>query len=203
MAKISADIYVDENLYEISNNLISIRYSGQDRSDTSLPSWGIKSNSGSLEMYDTDGTIERLSNQGLLANSEIKIYLNIDNRKEQIGGFYVVGASKDRQTTKTKIEFQDVLMSWNQKQLSGYYYLYYPRTVYAKDILDAIMQKAGQTLRYADIQTQLHLGNILIPIPTLSSGSLWALANKVCEVSACYIFCDSDRIPTIHYGGGT
>ena len=203
MTKISAEVYVDETIYEISDSLIKIDFSGQDRSDTLLPSWGIKSNSGHLEMYDVDGTIERLSNQGVLANSVIKINLNIGNRTEQIGGFYISGANKDKQTSKVKIDFQDRLMSWENKQLTEYYYLYYPRTVYAKDILDAIVQKAGETLRYDNIQVQLHLANILIPIPTLSSGSLWAMATKICEISACYIFCDSDGTPTIHYGGGT
>lgn len=202
MIKLSAEIYVGQNTYEISNNLISVSFSGQDRSDPLLPSWGIKSNSGYLEMFDADGTIEKLSREGSLANSEIKIYLNVGERKEQVGSFYIINAEKDRQTDKTKIDFEDVLMSWNQIQMSGYYYNYYPRNIYLYDILSDVIKNSSTTLKYFNQQTEDRLKNILIPNPTLESGSLWALATKICEVGSCYIFCDNNGIPNIYYDGG-
>ena len=80
MTRLSAEINIEGTIYEISDNLINIQFSGQDRSDLTLPSWGIKSNSGSLEMYDTDESIKKASEQGLLANSPVNIYLNVGDR---------------------------------------------------------------------------------------------------------------------------
>lgn len=204
MIRISAEIYVDETKYEIANNnLINIDFSGQDRSDTSLPSWGIKSNSGSVEMYDADGTIAKLSREGSLANSPIKIYLNVGERKEQIGGFYVTEASQDRQTMGTKIEFQDILISWNEKQMPKYYYPYYPRNISLKDVLDTLVERSDITLKYSDDFTRIRFSRFYIPYPIIEAGSLWAQMTKICEVSSCYIYCDNEGIPTIHYGGYT
>lgn len=202
MIRLTAEIYANGNNYIIADNLTKLSFSGQDRSDTTLPSWGIKSNSGSLEMYDTDEIIERLSNQGLLANSEIKIYLNVKSRKKQIGGFYITDASKDKHTAKTKIGFQDELMSWNQKQMPIYLYLYYPREISAYDILTYIIQKAGVVLEYATQETINILKSIYIAYPIIEKGSLWAQTAKICELSCCYIYCNNNGTPTIHYGGG-
>lgn len=203
MIRLSAEIYADENIYEITENLIRVQFSGQDRGDPLLPSWGIKSNSGSLEMYDTDGTLEKLSREGTLQNSQIRINLGVGSRTTPIGVFYVSGAIKDRQTSKMKIEFQDILMSWNQKQMSGYYYNYYPRTIYISQILENISKKADITLKTADEETLVRVSNILMPNPTLSSGSLWAMMSKICEASSCYIYCNELGEPTIYYGGDT
>lgn len=202
MSRLSVEIITIENTYEFLGDIKSLSFSGQDRSDSAKPSWGIKSNSGTLEMYDNKGIIDELKSKGILANSEIKIYLNVANRKEQIGGFYVSNAYRDSQTLKTKIEFQDVLMSWEEKQMPIYLYLYYPRSINADYILNDIIGKAGATLEYATEETKKILKGIYIPYPIIEKGSLWSQITALCELSSCYIYCNDYGIPTIYYGGG-
>lgn len=183
--------------------LLSVDFSGQDRSDPYLPSWGIKSNSGTLDMIDTYGVIEDMQRIGVLKNSEISIYLNANSRKHQIGGFYVGNSEKDRRTLKANVKFQDVLLTWDKQQMPEYSYPYYPRTIYLKDILNTIVESSPITLKYAEQMTEERLSSLYIPYPILDEGSLWAQMTKICEVSSCYIYCDNEGIPTIHYGGDT
>jgi hypothetical protein len=205
MVRLSAEIDVNGTVYEISNNLIKISFSGQDRSDTSLPSWGIKSNSGSLEMYDTDGTFEKLSQEGSLANAEIRIYLNIvGTRKVQIGGFYVIGASQNKQTHKTTIEFEDILMSWQQKKQPKYYNFVASEPVTIATIIDAILETHQDIqLNVFDDKTDLRIQNLYIAYREMQEGTVWAQMTKICEASSCYIYCNEEGIPTIYYGGET
>lgn len=206
MINLSAEIIANGVTYEI-RNLSSIEFSGQDRSNASQPSWGIISNSGSLEMYDLDGIIQNLNKNSMLLNSRINIYLNAPKRREQIGGFYICDYITDRQSLKTTIKFKDTLESWTKKQLPFYIYPYTEDSwkyspVNAVTILGYLRDKANITLEYANESTQNHLANLRIKCPMLSAGSLWNQANKVCELSSCYIFCDNKGSPTIYYNGG-
>lgn len=204
MSRLSVEIITVENTYEFLGDIKSLSFSGQDRSDSATPSWGIKSNSGTLEMYDNKGIIDELRSKGILANSEIKIYLNVANRKEQIGGFYVSNAYRDSQTLKTKIEFQDVLMSWQQKQMPMYFYPYsYPNTKWTLyNILETLVDESNVTIIYANDETKNILKNISIPVPKISGGTLWSQIVEICEVSSCYVYCDTNGAPTIYYNRG-
>ena len=205
MVRLSAEIKVGEQWYEIVDNLISISFSGQDRSDPSLPSWGIKSNSGSLEMYDTDGTFEKLSREGNLQNCEIRIFLGVDDRIAPLGTFYVSGASKDRQTSKIKIEFEDVLTSWQDIQVPKYYNFDANTEITIADIIDVVSTKGGvyNVHDNTDDVTKERIENIYIKYREIQEGTVWSQMTKICEASSCYIYCDKWGLPTIYYGGDT
>lgn len=203
MIHMFATIIAYGNTYVIKDEISKIEFSGQDRSDTALPSWGIISNSGRLEMYDVDGSIGRLSREGKLARSPIYLDIDFGYRTERLGNFIITSASQDRDNSHTKIEFKDVLDSWQRIQMNTYIYPYVPREVFATDIIDEIKERAGQSLYYYDDTTQRWLENLYIEFPIIDSGSLWSQMTKICEVSACYIFCDSNGVPNIRYGGGT
>ena len=203
MTRLSAEINIEGTIYEISDKLTNIQFSGQDRSDPSLPSWGIKSNSGYLEMYDTDGTIEKLSQQGSLANSAINICLKINDRKEETGEFYIVTANKNKQNLMIKMGFEDILTSWQNIEMPKYHYPYGDKKIYLLNIFNEIVSRSHIKIEFADTQTRARLANIYIPHPILQEGSLWAQMSKICEVSSCYIYCNNKGIPNIHYGRGT
>lgn len=206
MVSLSAEIIASGTTYKI-RNLSSIEFSGQDRSDPSLPSWGIQSNSGSLEMYDADGIIITLKKQGILENSKINIYLNVGNRKEQIGVFYVSDYESEKQSPKTTIKFKDGLELWTKKQLPYYVYPYtedsYGYTpIFASTLLDELRSKTNINIQYADKNTEDYLSKLQVNRPMLSSGSFWNQVNKICELSSCYICCDNMGVATIYYNGG-
>jgi hypothetical protein len=202
MINLSAEIIANGVTYEI-RNLSSIEFSGQDRSDTTLPSWGIQSNSGSLEFNDADGEILALHKNGYIVNSKIFIYLNIGNREKQIGSFSISDIKKQTPSFQTTLEFSDVLTSWQNITMPKYYYPYADKDIYAKDIIDTLCERSGVELKYSDEATRTRLSNLRVFIPLLESGSLWSQMTKICELGACYIYCDNEGVPNIHYSGGT
>jgi hypothetical protein len=154
-----------QTFVEIKNSeLISVDFSGQDRSDTNLPSWGIKSNSGNLEMFDTYGIIENMRKIGALTNSAINIYLNAGSRQEQIGGFYISNMEKNRQTLKTKINFQDILLSWENIEVRSYLLNEFLEGISSYDFINKILEENDITLVYS------RDGEQYIPYPYIEGG---------------------------------
>jgi hypothetical protein len=202
MINLSAEIIANGVTYEI-RNLSSIEFSGQDRSEPTRPCWGIKSNSGTLEMRDTDDVILSLHKSGILGKSKISIYLNANSRKQLIGGFYVVEAFKQIGEGITTIHFKDELENWQNIQMDKYYYPYLDNKISISTILNTLLGKAGKQLRYANETTGNYLENFLMTCPIIEAGTLWAQMSKICEVGACYIYCDDKGFPNIIYSGGT
>lgn len=204
MVFLSATITLsNQNKLEISQNLSNIEFTSRDRRDAQLPSWGIMSNSGTLEARDDNGVLKQYAKDGLLENATIDIYLNVNSRKEHKGKFVITGAEENRQTALVELEFEDVLKSWQSVQMPVYYYPYYPRQIYANDILQYIAESSGFIVNYADEQTENRLKKLYVEFPTLEEGSLWAQMTKICEVGSCYIYSDDNGVPNIYYGGGT
>lgn len=201
MINLSAEIIANGVTYEI-RNLSSIEFSGQDRSDPSLPSWGIQSNSGSLEMYDNDGIIDDLNRKGVLAKAIVDIYLNFGNNSERIGRFYIDGVKKKGQNLLINLYFSDSIAGWQDKEMPEYYFPYTNISTTLLDILNALVEKSGIQLHFSG-DTESWLGSIYISVPKIEQGSLWSQLNKICEVSSCYIYCDKNGEPNIYYGGDT
>lgn len=202
MINLSAEIIANGVTYEI-RNLSSIEFSGQDRSDTTLPSWGIQSNSGSLEFNDADGEILVLHKNGHIANAKTNIYLNAGTRNEKLGSFYISDVRKKTQGFQMILDFADTLETWQNITMQKYYYPYADKNIYAKDIIDTLCERSGVELKYSDEATQTRLSTLRVFIPLLESGSLWSQMTKICELCACYIYCDNEGVPNIHYSGGT
>lgn len=202
MINLSAEIIANGVTYEI-RNLSSIEFSGQDRSNPSLPSWGIQSNSGSLEFNDADGEILALHKNGHIANAKTNIYLNISARKKKLGSFYVSDVRKKAQGSQMTLDFADTLETWQNITMQKYYYPYADKDIYAKDIINTLCERSGVELKYSDEATRTRLSNLRVFIPLLESGSLWSQMTKICELGACYIYCDNEGVPNIHYSGGT
>lgn len=204
MTRLLAKIFVVSlgKTYTISNNLLSIQFSGQDRSDPYLPSWGIKSNSGVLEMYDTKGEVQHLISEGLIWDPLIEIHFENDYRQERLGGFYIIDASHDKRTQKVKIMFQDELVSWQQKPMPKYTNSY-AQEIFLGDVLDSITSSAGVSLHYETSAKNFLKTRYKVNFPYIEAGSLWAQVDTICKASSCYVYCDESGTPTIHYGGGT
>lgn len=204
MVFLSATITLsNQNKLEISQNLSNIEFTSRDRRDAQLPSWGIMSNSGTLEARDDNGVLKQYAKDGLLENATIDIYLNVNSRKEHKGKFVITSAEKNRLNGFVKLEFEDILKLWQTKEMPQYYYPIFPRNIYVKDILESIAEEANITINYADSATEQRLRVLSIVYPKIEEGSLWAQMTKICEVGSCYIYSDDNGVPNIYYGGGT
>lgn len=198
MVRLSAEIIANNKTYKIEDDLLKIDFSGQDRSDTLLPSWGIKSNSGSLQFIDKTN----IANVGL-EEKTIQIYLNIYSRKELIGTFEITNVKPDKQNKICQIEFEDALLSLEQVEQRA---ISVRDKMSAKDFLESIFP--GRTgnpkykIYYADQATETHLKNIKIRYPYIEQGSMWATLAKFCELAMCYAYCDKSGNITMKYNGG-
>lgn len=208
MTKLTAEIYLGTDITETEKiyfvrNLLNIEFSGQDRSNPMLPSWGIYSNSGSLEMYDADGDLASLKKEGSLLNSTINIYLVTDTRKEQIGSFIIKKVSEPKQDFIIKIEFSDTLTHWQEIQLPEFYYPYSSTSednIFLIDLYKDVARAARVAVSLTT-DARVVLEGIYLPVMKLESGSFWAQMNKICEASACYIYCDNQGTPTMYHDG--
>lgn len=204
MTKLTAEIVVGTDITETEKiyfvrNLLNIKFSGQERSNPSLPSWGIQSNSGTLEMYDVDGELADLNQDDALFHAPIRIYLKTDKRQEQIGGFVINSISKPNQDLITKIEFSDTLTQWQNISMPQFYYPYSS----AEDGRNSLYNLFKEVCQKAKIQislpsdVELWFKSFYAPVLKLDSGSFWAQMNKICEATGCYICCDREGNPQI------
>ena len=181
---------------KFDEELISVDLGGQSKGETSLPSWGIKSNSGNIELFDAYDVIENMSSKGFLENCCVNLYLHINNTKTQIGHFYITKANKSEQKHQSQLEFQDVLISWQNIQMPK---IPFGKSMTAYDFLLSVMKTNRITW---DENTETHLKSIVLANPYLNAGSFWEMLNKICEVSMCYIYCNRLGNPIIKSNGG-
>ena len=183
-------IYTDSGSYTITNHIFKTEFSGQDRSDVSLPSWGIKSNSGNIEFSDTQKIYKSINSKSTITFS---IY------SKEIGTFYVTEVQFDEQTNRTKLSFQDVLKDWSNTETLG---IDVTQNTTAYDVLTRIPKPSGTRINIADTATENHLKAINIPFSYLEDGSFWNLMTKFCELTMCYIYCNNLGTPQIKYNEG-
>ena len=185
-----------------AEELISIDFSGQSRSDISKPSWGIISNTGQIDFLDYLGVVAQLSKHNFLSGSFINIYLQTPNKKEQIGGFFVDNAMRNEQNQKVQLFFSDVLKSWEEITVGEYFYPYTKNIISIKDVITEIVSKADVELELP-YKTRQYLNTFFVPFPKIEAGSVWAQVSKICEATACYVYCNHKGTPIIKYSRGT
>jgi hypothetical protein len=179
-------------------NLISLDFSGQDRSDPKLPCWGLKSNSGHFEFLDNYSFSHNIKS---IVKSPIKFYLNTEKGEEQIGEFYVSNVYKENETLKLNIEFKDILLLWEDRGNINIPSNMFNSNISMLEVLEYVMNVASISVIY-DENTKQHLSNLIVFHPFAETSSLWSIMNKICEASACYIYCDDKGQINIHYNGG-
>lgn len=182
-----------------SNEITNVDFSGQDRSNILTPSWGIKSNTGEIEVYDMSGAIEGMKTAGVIIDSNIKLFLKADNRQEQIGSFYINKAEKDDQSAKIKLNYQDILESWNNYNIGN---KRVRSNAYLDNYLNFVLNDMANRIKFFDDETEQLWKSIRLEKAYLKEGSMWATVAKFCEVSGSYVFCDKEGNAVIKYNGG-
>ena len=177
------------------DNLTSINFSGQDRSDTNLPSWGIKSNSGKIEFKNNSGELfKTLKSNSTIYNCNINIYINTKNSNQQIGSFYIESCENSNDFSRCSLQFKDILPNWMEEKLP---------IKYAKSQELAYTLASNLGLKFADSKTLEYLLSIPFVFAYYEEGSKWNVATKLCEATGCYIYCNKKGEPTIKYDGAT
>lgn len=178
------------NLKIDRRSLISVDSNIIDRSDISLPSWGVISNRGNLFFNDINGDVLDYAEQGLLQEGqEVNIYLKdtLSGLETTVGSFVTISWDYDNNSKVVTVELSDGLEDLQQIQNI----LMYPK--YDEDTMLYVLQKVLES-KYILQNDIVFLGNTLYFLrnTTLSlyefpRESVWAQLQKVCDVCGLYV----------------
>lgn len=197
---ISSDVAINIDFSEV----ISLNFSGDDRSDATEPCFGIKSNSGTIQFIERSGAIKELVTSRRLLGEKIEIFLTNRYRNTLIGTFYITDGDYSTQGYSTNLSFQDNLEEWQNVDV--------PYDVIASAYemsLEDFRREVTSTVKGLDI-TMYYFGNtdtwwntIKLKAPFVTKSSFWAFMTKCCELTGSYISCDAQGRAMIAQGGGT
>lgn len=203
---IISGIYIDLNIEINRRNIQSIERSVFDRADTSMPSFGIISNAGSIDFIDFNGEVKDYAEQQILKSGlDVKIYLNdtLTKVSEVIAKLKTADWNYDSYNRAVSVSLKDTLEQWQEIPFEGYRYTGESKTAYK--IFEYLKSKTPNTYEFAplDTTTDYVLKEFDFEFPNIKSGSLWSAWNTFCEAMGMYIYMDRNKVicKTIIYQG--
>lgn len=196
------------------NNSLSIERSIFDRSDISMPSWGVISNSGNLQFVDIYGEIRALAEQRhLKSGMEVNLYLNntVLGISAPVGKFLTNKWDYDNDNKKVSVSIADDLEKWQNidAPLMGYVpngniyisgkYVYNKFHSYTAD---SYPTHSMLTFDELDAETQQALSNRRIQYEVLDAKTLWSAWQQLCEAFQLHIYKNNLGKVTCKYMGG-
>lgn len=198
-----------------TGKMINIEISTFDRSDLQLPSWGILSNSASIEFKDTDLTFLHLAESNQLnEGAECEIRVNNTDRQSlnKIGVFKAKEWTYDNNTHTVFVSLRDNLEEWQDINVDGFGYdpskteeENTKNFAYIYDYLWEIVSNKDynmEELSELNTETKNILLNSYIKYPFLEKGSLWRQWSKLCQVCQLHIYQDFSGKIICRYNGG-
>lgn len=211
MITIKAEITIDntKTLTINSRNLVDFDLQLLDREYNDQPSFGIRSNTGSLVFNDYDQVVLGYSNSGLLDDYK-RIVITIYNtflpaNCKETYTFWASDWDYDNDSRQVTVTFRDKLENMQNINISGVNWIV-DGTM--KDLYNALMNNTQsalfgfETSADLDDETQEVLSSIKCEYLYLESSSLWDAWNKLATVSMCVIFYDG-HFTNFKYVGGT
>lgn len=204
-------IYTGFTIDVNARNLVSVGSKTTDRGDLKLPSFGIISNTGSLELNDALDEILYFAENGLLDKGQpCKIFLNdtLSGKTEQIADLETEQWNYENEGKSVSVTLQDDLEEWQNINVAGEDYD--PRKPEAKPLewlyryLWGITTTNYKMLSFEELDegTTTVLQNTYIRYPLLESGTLWQQWTKLCQVGQCHIYKHRNGVIGCHYNGG-
>ena len=196
-------IYADISIDIDRKNLISLDRSIFDRSDLKLPSYGIISNTGNIEFNDIDGQIRDYAEQLLLESGlKCEIKLNntlVDGASETIGIFETDEWNYDNDNRVVSVSLKDELEKLQDIQIEPLSFI--PMKSDKQSYEEIYNYLYEQTIKILPIykfeelneNTQQHLKNSYMVIPTIERNNLWACWNNFCCATQSHMFMDGNK----------
>ena len=182
-------------------NLISLNRNISSRADGSLPSYGIKSNTGNIKFTDINGEIlEYAENLLLISDLKVEIFINntLNKTNEQVGSYRTQYWDYDNDNRTVSVSLKDDLEEWQDISIDGFDYD--PRNPY-KVLANGSMgnlykwlwnvtPEKYQMVEFDDLDeiTKNILTSTVIKYPLLNSSTLWSQWHKLCVVCGLYIY---------------
>jgi hypothetical protein len=206
-------IYESITLNINKRNMISMGRKIQERANYNLPSYGIMSNSAEIVFRDTDGEVKDYAENLLLTSDlSVRMYLNdtLSGTFQQIGKFETREWDYDDDNRTVSVTLKDDLEEWQEIYIDSIPYDARQRGKVYSTLADLYKWLHGKTpekydmstFEELDAATQAILSNYVVEYPILNKGTLWQGWHKLCEVSGCYIYKDSNGITKFKYRYG-
>jgi hypothetical protein len=215
-------IYVSVTIEVDRRSLISIDSTIFDRGDTKLPSYGIISNTGSIEFNDLNGEIRDYAEQQLLT-SDLKVSIFLTNTltktRQQVADFETQEWDYDKDNRSVSVSLKDDLVEWqdisveeisfdpSKNETKTFRWLYEHLWFLTSNRTYNGIQGNGNynmlNFDELDEQTKDVLDNTYIKYPFLKSGSLWSSWEKLCVACQLHIYKNGRGIVVCRYIGGT
>lgn len=194
---ILSGIYIDVTIELNKRNMTGIDFSIMERSDTSKPSWGIISNSGTLNFNDIDAEVKDYAEQLLLVDGlDVTILLNdaLAGINQVIGRFNTNSWNYDKYNRTVSVNIKDDLEEWQDINVAALNYVptislsqslkYFYEYLYSKTPAKYNMFAFDEL----DATTKDVLTNTIVQYPYLESKNLWGEWEKLCQASQAYIY---------------
>ena len=184
----------------VIKDLISLQYSCLDRTDALKPSWGIKSNTGSIKFIDTFNIAKFI--EKTVSNCEIRILLENNYGVHLLSTFRFDNQKTDRKNMECEISLKDELSLWQdiKKPRINIHDFEQGQTT-ASELINKIY--GYDVLHNSDENTQAYLQKFIITYPYLAEGSLWSQFAQICEATGCYICLDENGLTfKFYYNNG-
>ena len=171
-------------------NKISINCKYASRSDYSRPSCGIISNSGMIQLRDTNGQIEEYANKKWL-KGELPVTITLKDTLAKYSQNVAVMKTRNWQyDTDNRIaivNIKDDLEDWQQIQSSR---IPLRNETTAYEVYQILKNKTPSKYSFENLNknTEDYLFSIAVMYPFLEEGSLWSQWTKFCEAFGVYIF---------------
>lgn len=196
---IISGIFIDLNIDIDRRNIQSIERSIFDRADISMPSFGIISNTGSIDFIDFNGEFKDYAEQQILKSGlNVTIFLNdtLTKVSEVIGVLKTADWNYDSYNRTVSVSLKDNLEEWQEIPFEGYRYTGESKTPY--EIFEYLKSKTPNTYEFAPLDkiTDFVLKNdsFTFEYPNIKSGSLWSAWNTFCEAMGLYIYMDKNMV---------
>lgn len=187
-------IYISLSIDINDRNLISLNRSISDRSDITLPSYGILSNTGNIEFNDLNGDVRNYAEQ-LILTSGLKVEISLNNTlsksTEKVASFETKDWSYDNDNRSVTVSIQDDLEEWQNIALEGIPFL---------ETINSMYYVCTSLIQLTPIKWEFNISdNIYSYLKTIScrnisfeKGSLWSFWTKFCEVTCLHLYKDFD-----------
>jgi hypothetical protein len=192
-------------------NSLSLERNIQDRSDISMPSYGIISNGGSLRFIDADGSIRSLAEQRQLKSGmAVNFSLNntSTNASAPVGEFLTVQWDYDKNNKQVFVAIRDELEEWQEILFTPIKYNPY----FEKDLsfewlykyLYELTPSKYSMLEFEELDdvTKSIISNSKFEFFILEANNLWSAWTHLCQACLCHIYKTNNGRTVCRYNGG-
>lgn len=176
----------------ISSNIQSLNSVSESTSSPEDISYGVLSNSGRVQVIDTNGEINKMIKDGRLPSSNVPIQVYVNNSLVQ--SYISSDSLYDENEKILSINMDNDLTNWEKIKFLGYTYELKSQSAY--QMLVKVLESANYSA--SDIEEMVsdvseYLKAIKIEYPHLEEDTLRATIDKICSIAQINCYMDKDN----------